>query len=423
MRKSWLMCVLLGATAWGQAAPAPAQAPAAPAPAQQNPAPPGSAMKAAGPPDTSAAVPMGAAVITVNGVCPATPKPAAAKGTAAKPASTKSSATKPADCKTVITRAEFEKLANGVAPNITPQLKKQLASVLPRFIAMSAEARKRGLDKTERFKETVKFAQMQILTNELQRSIQEQAAKIPETEIAAYYKDHAENFEQYSLDRLFVPRTKQGEALKDEDADADKDKDKDKKLTEEEQKAKEAEQKKKEEDAEADMTKLADSLRARAAAGEDFMKLQKEAFEAAGMKIESPTVSLPKVRRTGLPPAHAAVFDLKANDVSQVISDTGGHYIYKVVSKEQLPLDQVKDEIHSTLQNQNTREAMEKVNGSFKSETNEAYFGPPGPMQPPPRRPGPRMVPGPVTPNQAPPSAQQPAPAQQTPAPPAAKPN
>jgi hypothetical protein len=420
MRKSWLMCVLLGAMAWGQAAPAPTQS----APAQQGPgmAPPGSAMKAAGPPDMSASVPMDAAVITVNGVCPATPKPAAAKGTAAKPASAKTTTAKPADCKTVITRAEFEKLANGVAPNITPQLKKQLASVLPKFIAMSAEARKRGLDKTERFKETVKFAQMQILTNELNRSIQEQAAKVPQEQVDAYYKEHAENFEQYSLERLFVPRTKQGDAMKDEDAD-DKDKDKNAKPTEEEQKAKEAEQKKKDEDAQAAMTKLADDLRARAAAGEEFMKLQKEAFEAAGMKIESPTVSLPKVRRTGLPPAHAAVFDLKAGDVSQVISDTGGHYIYKVISKEQLPLDQVKDEIHSTLQSQNTRDAMEKLNKSFTPDVNEAYFGPPGPVQPPPRRPAPRMVPGPVTPNQAPPSAQQPAPAQQTPPPQAAKPN
>ncbi len=446
MRKSWLMCVLLGAMAWGQAAPAPMQpAPAQPGPAQQGQAPaqptpfrPGAPMKAPAAPDMSASVPENAAVITVDGVCPATPKPAAAKGTAAaaKPATAKS-ATKPADCKTVITRAQFEKIANGVAPNITPQLKKQLASVLPKFIAMSAEARKRGLDKTERFKETVKFAQMQILTQELQQSIQKDAANVPENEIAAYYKEHPENFEQYSLDRLFVPRTKQGDALKNEDAGAgddddkdkakDADKDKNAKPTDEEAKAKADEQKKKQEAAEADMTKLADALRARAAGGEDFTKLQKEAFEAAGMKIESPTVNLPKVRRTGLPPAHAAVFDLKSGDVSQVISDTGGHYIYKVNGKEQLPLDQVKDEIHSTLQNQRTREMMDKVNGSFKSEVNEAYFGPPGPAQPP-RRPAPRMAPGPVPPNQppssqAPPAAQPPAPAQSTPAETPAKPN
>ena len=51
---------------------------------------------------------------------------------------------------------------------------------------------------------------MQILTTELQRKIQEQAANIPHAEIENYYKDHPETFEQFNLDRLFVPRTKQG---------------------------------------------------------------------------------------------------------------------------------------------------------------------------------------------------------------------
>ena len=250
---------------------------------------------------------------------------------------------------------------------------------------------------------------MQILTQELQRNIQEEAAKVPADDVAKYYKEHPEMFEQYNLDRLFVPRTKQGDA----DAKEDDDKDKDEKLTDDQKKEKEAAEKAKTDEAEQAMTKLADSLRARAAAGEDVTKLQKEAFDAAGMKIESPTVNLPKVRRTGLPPAHAAVFDLKAGEVSQTISDSGGHYIYKVISKETLTLDQVKDEIHSTLQNQRTKEMMDKVNNSFKVETNEAYFGPGGPAAAPPRRmPNPRMVPGPVPP-QAPPPAQ----------PPAAKPN
>ena len=86
------------------------------------------------------------------------------------------------------------------------------------------------------------------------------------------------------------------------------------------------------------------------------MKLQKEAFDAGGMKIESPNTNLPKVRRTGLPPAHAAVFELKPGEVSQVISDSGGHYIYKMNSKDLIPLDQAKDEIHTKLQNQRTRE-------------------------------------------------------------------
>jgi len=396
MRMSWLVCVLMGGLAWGQAAPQ------APSPAQPAPGPtPGAARPApaAPAPDTSASVAEDAAVITVNGVCPPQPKPAAAKGTAAKPATAVK--TPAAECKTVITKAEFEKLANAVAPNVTPQLKKQLASVLPRFIAMSDAAKKQGLDKRPEFAETLKFAKMQILTNELQRKIQEDAAKVPPADIDSYYQSHHEAFEQFSLDRLFVPRSKQIESdLKDED-------DKDKKLTEEQEKAKQSEEKAKAEQGEEAMTKLAESLRGRAASGEDFVKLQKEAFEAAGMKIESPTVTLPKVRRTGLPPGHAAVFDLKVGEVSQVINDSGGHYIYKVNAKDQLGLDQAKQEIQNTLQNERTRKMMDDVNGSFKVETNEAYFGPATPAMTPPgrmgmgpqqRMPNPRMAPSPMAP-------------------------
>ncbi len=352
----------------------------------------------AAPPDMSASVPPTAAVITVKGVCAAQPKAPVAKGAAAKPASAKSPAAAPADCKTVITKAEFEKLAGGLAPTVTPQLKKQLASILPRLIAMSADARKKGLDKTPQFEETVKFAKMQILTNELQRKIQEEAANVPKADIDAYYKEHPQDFEQFNLDRLFVPRTRQENALKDDD---DKDKNKDEKLTDEQKKTKEADEKAKADQGEQDMTKLADALRARAAAGEDFMKLQKEAFEAAGMKIESPTVNLPTIRRTGLPPAHGAVFDLKAGEVSQVINDAGGHYIYKVNKQEELPLDsKVENEIHSKLQNERTRKMMDTVNNSFKVDTNEAYFGPPGagPGAPPPHMPRPHMAPAPTTP-------------------------
>jgi bifunctional DNA-binding transcriptional regulator/antitoxin component of YhaV-PrlF toxin-antitoxin module len=405
MRKSWLLCVLLGALAWGQSAPAPA---------------PGQPMQApAAPPDLSASVPADAPVITVNGVCPSTPKAAAPKPPSAAAASKAPAApkTSSADCKTVITKAEFEKLANGVSPNITPQLKKQLANVLPRLIAMSTEAKKKGLDKSPRYEETVKFAKMQILTNELQRSIQEEGSKVPPEQIAAYFKQHPDAFEQYNLDRIFVPRSKQ-----DTDDDDKPAADKDEKLTEEQQKAKQEKEKAEQEAGEQAMSKLAENLRSRAAAGEDVMKLQKEAFDAAGMKIESPTVNLPKVRRTGLPPAHAAVFELKPGDVSQVISDSGGHYIYKVNSKDALTLDQAKDEIHNTLQTQRTRELMDKANPSPKVDMNPAYFGPAGAaMQPggpmggrPMPAPGQRMTPSPMAP-----PPQTPTPAQ----PPAVKPN
>ena len=419
MRTSCLLCVLMGSLAWGQAAPStpapsqPAQAPAeqeakpqAPAPAPPTPTAP------AAPEDKSGSVPANAPVLTIDGVCPPQPKTATAAKAAAgtKTPAAKSSA---AGCKTVITKAQFEKLANSLAPNVTPQLKKQLAGLLPRLMAMSQDAQKEGLDKTPEFAERVKFVKMQVLSQALQQEIQKKAADVPEAELQKYYKEQPATFEQYNVDRIFVPRTKQVEA----EAKADEDKDKDEKLTEEQQKAKEAADKAKSEEGEQAMTKLAEELRGRAAKGEDFAKLQKEAFEAAGMKIESPTVNLPTVRRTGLPPGHAAVFDLKPGDVSQVISDSGGHYIYKVNSKTELPFDQAKNEIHSKLQNDRMRDMMEKVNKSFNVTPNEDYFGPGGVgAAPPPRMPRPR--PG------TPPNAATPQPQNQPPAqPPAAKPN
>ena len=215
MRKSWLLCVLLGTLAWGQAAPG-------------TPPPPPARQAPAAPPDMSASVPADAAVITVNGVCAPQPKPAAAKGTAAKPATAgkaPAAKTPAADCKTVITKAEFEKLANALTPTVTPQMKKQLASVLPQLIAMSSEAKKKGLDKSPRYEETVKFAKMQILTNELQRSIQEEAAKVPPAgDRRSTTRNMPKPSSSYNLDRLFVPRSKQdNEEEKEEEREGRKD--------------------------------------------------------------------------------------------------------------------------------------------------------------------------------------------------------
>ena len=420
MSKSWLMCVLLGTLAWGQAqagTPAPssgappaatagaqAQTPAPAAQAAQAPAAGNAAPAPAAPPAPE--VPPTAPVLTIKGVCPAAaPKAKTAAPGTKSPAAAKEPPKSSANCETVITRAEFERMASGIAPSMTPQLKRQLASVYPRLLVMSQEAEKHGLQKSPQYKETMKFARMQILTNQLQRSIQEEADKVPQQDITDYYKKNPEAYEQYSVERLYVPRTKQAA----EDAEANEKKDSEKepeKETEEQEKAKQQQ-------GEQEMSKLTESLRARAAAGEDFAKLQKEAFTAAGMKVESPTVSMPKVRRTGLPPGHAAVFVLKPGEVSAVLSDSGGHYAYKVVSREQLSLDQVKEEIRGTLRTQRVRDAMDKVQNSFKAETNEAYFGPAGPggMRQPPSRIPHATAPGTQgqSPAQQPPSAQPPA--------------
>jgi hypothetical protein len=338
MRKGGLIfffasCFLFGTLAWGQAKPAAAPPPtSSTADDDDKPVPP---------PPAAAAVAADAPVLTIKGLCTAD---------SAKPGENSG-----AGCKTVITRAEFEKIARAIQPSMTPVVKRQLLGLYPRLLIMSHEAEVRGLDKEEYFQQMVAFARMQILTQQLTQRVQEEAAKVPEQEIADYYKKNPEAFTQYSLERIYIPRMKQEPpppAKLSEEAEKDRQK-----------------------NAEAEMTKLADALRARAVSGESFAALQKEAYQTAGLKSNPPNASMGKIRRTGLPPGHDAVFSLKTGAVSQVLSDAGGHYIYKVdgISME-TPAD-AKDEIHNTLQTQRVREFMEKIQGPFSTEVNDAYFG------------------------------------------------
>jgi len=340
MRFTWFVCLLLASMAVAQTAPS---KPAA------SPKPAGSAAQKAPMPDddddegpaakasaaAAAAVPEDAPVITIKGVC------------ADKSADA-------ANCQTVMTRAQFEKLADAIQPNMPPQVKRQLANAYPRLLVMAQEAEKRGLDKQPRFEETLKFARLQILSQELNRALQAQAADIPDQDMQEYYKNNAAAYEEATVLRVFVPKNKQVEPAKG---------------------AKPEDTKTAQEAGEAAMTKEADVLYTRAKAGEDFEKLQKEAYEAAGLKSPAPSTKMEKIRRTNLPPSQASVFDMKPGEISTVINDPSGHFIYKMVSKDVLPFDKVKDEIHGTLQNQRMKDTMASITGQATPELNQAYFG------------------------------------------------
>jgi len=349
MRFQCLVCLLLAGLAYGQAAqsapPPAATSSAAGAKAEQSASAP--ADKApeikVGPDDT---------VITLKGFC----ADAAQQGDA---------------CKTVITRAQFEKLAESLQPGMSPAIRRQLATAYSRMLRMSTAAEKRGLDKGPKFDEMLYFARMQILSQELSRALQEDSAKVTDADIDDYYKKNEPSYEQATFARIFVPRAKQivnpvvtpkAGAKAGAKAMA---------KTSTNQPPTEA-QKKASEEA---MTKLAAGLRARAAKGEDPDTLQKEAYAAAGLPGNAPSTKMEKVRRTTLPVNHQAVMDLKPGDVSEVISDpNSGHYIYKLVSKETLSVDTVKPEIRNTISSQRYRDSMQNFQGSV--DLNDAYFGP-----------------------------------------------
>lgn len=326
--RQWISLLFLATVAWGQTAKP--VAPPAPKVASH-------AASAAG----AGTIGPGAAVITIPGLCE---KPPADK-------------TKAADCKTVVTRAEFEQLLAAVAPTMEPPAKKQLASQYAMALVMVGKAHEMGLDQGPRFQQLMKVARIGVLTKELSQNLQEEAAKVSDKEVETYYQKNEASFQEIDLQRIFIPLSKESADSKDKPDDAA---------------AKDAAKKEQQESEDA-MKKLAEALRARAAAGEDFEKLQAEAVAASGFKGKPPT-RLGKVRRTSLPADQAAIFDLKAGETSQLITIPNGYLVYKVGEKDTLPLEKARQEIFTTLASQRMQDAMQTIQQSATPELNPKYF-------------------------------------------------
>jgi hypothetical protein len=347
MRFQCLVCLLMASLAYGQAA-SPATPPAA-----------GETSETKVRPDDP--------VITVSGFC-ADP---AKQGDA---------------CKTVITREQFEKLTEALQPGMSLSLRLNVANTYARNLRMSAAAEKRGLDKTPAFEEAMRFARMQLLSQDLSHALQADANKITDADLEDYYKKNESSYEEATLARIFVPHAKQilpAHEGREDPAFADA-------LSavttkaEARMSARQPTEMQEKTDEEA-MTKVAADLRARAVNGEDPDKLQIEAYTEAGIPRTTPNTRMEKVRRATLPPRHEAVLDLKPGEVSEIFSDPGGaHFIYKMISKETLTLEDAKTEIRTAVSSQRYRDSMKSFQGDVVFS--DAYFNPPGKSATPQQR-------------------------------------
>jgi hypothetical protein len=325
-----LVCLLLAVAVLSQStSPAP--------PLKQRPNPPASETEKA--PGASAAT-SDAAVITIHGLCE-------------KPGG---SSAAPSDCKTVITRSDFEKVAPA---NLPGAQKKRVADQYVQALLLAEKAHESGVDHSPDFEKQMYLLRLRLLASMGYQDLQKQTGNVSDSEVEDYYKQHIADFKAISFDKLYVPKQKVVEtsAVKPNDPDIQK----------------------KREASEAEMKAQADKLRARAAAGEDFAKLQQEAYDFAGMKQSAQSTRMENQRKANVLPADASIFELKSGDVSQVFNDPAGFMVYKIVEIKDLPVATVHDEIARTLQAEKLKAAMDSLQNSVKTTLDESYFATPAP--------------------------------------------
>ena len=323
-------CVLLGLAALGQStSTAPASKPRPePAPVEKQ-ATPENATPA---PDSP--------VITIQGLCE---KPG---GNGAMPS----------DCKTVITRSDFEKVAPANLPG--PQ-KKRVADQYIQALILAEKAHESGADHSPEFEKQMAFLRLRALATAGYQDLQKQASNVSDSEVEDYYKQHIADYKTISFDKLYVPKQKSLETSA--------------------QKPNDPELQKKREASEVEMKAEADKLRARAAAGEDFAKLQQAAYDFAGIKQAPQSTHMENQRKSSVLPADASIFDLKKGDVSEVFNDPAGFMVYKVTDTKDLPVASAHDEIARTLQAEKLKAAMDGLQNSVKTTLDESYFASPAP--------------------------------------------
>ena len=337
-------------------------------PSAAKPASPSGAAQAARPvapatvPESS--VPADAPVITINGVCEVAlnglPKAAPRPATTVKATPAKASSASHPECKTQVTRAQFEKLLKTVASGAPPNMHRQVAASYVQFITAANEGVKLGVDKDPDFSEQLAIMRLQLLARDAELKLRTEAAKVSDADIKAYYDQNPTAFEEVTLTRIFVPHNSTA-ATKDQPAP--------------------------------DAKAIADSARQQLTAGGDPDKIQKAAYEQLKLTTEPPTTKFGSKRRKTLAPAHEQkVFTLKPGETSEVIQDPVGFVIYRVDSKQEVPLEQVKEQIKQQLTQQRIDDARQKVMSVTKADYNDAYFGPEASAPKPGQLPAPPIV-------------------------------
>lgn len=343
MMRLLITCLIIAATA-----PANAQAkssqktpatPSQPTATQSNPAAPTLKKPEERPAEVAPTQP----VITVRGLCQAETGPAV-----------KSAVPSTKDCVITVTKEQFDNLLKAFNPSnqpMPPATRRQVAQAYVELLVYSEAAKAAGVENSPTYTEVMRVLRLKTLSDIYRTQLSEQFRNPSPEELEAYYKENQSKFDGAKLSRIYLPKN-------DPDPKATADQ-------------KQAFQPK--------AQQMADDIQARAAKGEAPDKLQKEAYATLGLGGTPPTTDLAMARH-GMFPAKLdqEIFSHKPGEVFRS-DDANGFVIYRVDSRETLPIGSVKEDITREIFRRKMEEKQKELTGPVQANYDESYFGPPLP--------------------------------------------
>jgi PPIC-type PPIASE domain len=340
-----IISLLAGACAFAQTASVP--------PVQAPSQPPASGVSATPPvqqpsfnPDNVAP---NAAVVVVHGVCP--DNGGSVKTSSVKTGSATTGSAQADPCQTVITKDQFNKMLSGMnltSQIATPAAMRNFAESYSQLLALASAGEKAGAENDPQFQELLRIARIRALADSYRHSLEEKYSNPSQEEIEAYYKENISKYDSFKVERIIIPSINPNRTP-----------------------ATRAEYEKK-------FQQLANDIRERAARGEETQKLQDEVYKTLSLP-SPPKADLGMKRRGGLPAGiERELLALKPGEVTKLEAEMSGLNIYKLRSRDTIPVEYVKGEIVRDLHQKNMEAAIKSVTGSIHPDLNEQFFGPTG---------------------------------------------
>jgi len=290
-------------------------------------------------PPSEAAVPRNSPVIVIHGGC------------GNKPPSSP-------DCQTIVTRSDFDAAVDAIDPTMPPGARRTLTNQYVEMVVLAKKAHELGLEDSAGYHTALNYMLEGSLSRLLSARLEKESKNLTDADVDEFYRENPRLFEEIKVLQIVIPQTKgfSPTALAD-------------RPTPEQIAATGSE-----------MKKEAQNIAERAALpGADFQALENEGWKFSKYTDAPPEVALaPLLRWEIWPLTRLPIFDLKVGEISKVIDEPhNGLYIYKILAKRQVPLDEARTYIRYRYAALRNEDAVAQLMETLKVTLNQEYFGVP----------------------------------------------